>query len=187
MGRDKATLDLAGTTLLDRTLAGVPAEVEVVAVGPRVPVARDVAFCSEEPPGGGPVAAVDAGIALVHSPVVVLLATDLPLVGTLPSVLASRLEAASADVDAVITIDGRQRMQQLCSAYRTQALQDAITAGGAAAGAAMRDVVERLRVITADVSDLGADQLAVHDVDTPEDLALVEADVTEADHPQMRS
>jgi molybdopterin-guanine dinucleotide biosynthesis protein A len=181
MGRDKVMLDVAGMTMLDRTLAGVPSWVPVIAVGPEVPVARTVEFCREEPAGGGPVAAVDAGLVAVGSPVVVLLSADLPFVGVLPGALAARLGAVAADIDAVLMTDDSGRIQQLCSAYRADALRGAIAAGGVVAGASMRGVVERLRVITTDVSELGVDHHAVRDVDTPEDLAEARALLAELD------
>ena len=182
MGRDKASLEVAGMTLLQRTLVGIPRFVPIVVVGPTVPVARTVDFCREEPVGGGPVAGIDAGLALVHTPVVVVLAADLPFVGALPTRLAAALDVESEDVEAVIALDGEARLQQLCAAYRTTALRRAIAAGGAPSGASMRSVVERLTVITVDA---GAGD-AVRDVDTPADLAAVRATLEESRHDDDR-
>lgn len=170
MGRDKATLRLGGMTLLERTLAGVPDDVDVVVAGDQVPLSRAVTFVREEPAGGGPVAGVDAALAAVHAPAVVILATDLPLLGTLPVRLATELWGAGREVDAVIVVDRAGRLQQLCAAYRTDALRAAIAAGGVASGASMRSVVDRLELRTTMVSSAAAS-----DVDTPADLAAVQA------------
>lgn len=175
MGRDKATLDVAGASLLDRTLRGVPAEVAVVVAGPAVTVDRGgVRFVQEDPPGGGPVAGLDAALPLVTAPVVVVLATDLPLIGALPEALASGLvgEGPAVDADAVLAEDVSGRPQQLCAAYRTEALRRAIAEAGPAAGAAMRDVVARLQMSTVRVpaaSPVGAVD-PTWDIDTPEDV-----------------
>ena len=61
-GSDKLAADLDGRTLLDATLASVPAGLPVVVVGPARPVRRDVRFVREDPPGGGPAAALVAGL-----------------------------------------------------------------------------------------------------------------------------
>ena len=139
MGRDKATLDVAGTSLLDRTIADVPAGIPVVVAGPPAPVARrGVVFVQEDPPGGGPVAGIDAALAAVSAPVVVVLATDLPLVGALPSGLAealldARRDDADATRDALLAADASGRPQQLCAAYRADALRRAIADNGSGA------------------------------------------------------
>ncbi len=175
MGRDKATLDVGGVTLLERTLSQVPAEVPVVVAGPVVPVARSgVRFAQEDPPGGGPVAGLDAALAVVETAVVVVLATDLPLVGELPEGLARALLDEDPVVDAVIADDASGRLQPLCAAYRVDALRRAI--GSDARGASVHSVVDRLRVsglsilhVSDDLQRVGVEP--TWDVDTPEDLA----------------
>jgi molybdopterin-guanine dinucleotide biosynthesis protein A len=179
MGRDKATLEIDGSTLLDRTLSGVPDEVRVVVAGPRVPLRRgDVEFVVEDPPGGGPVAGVGAALARVVTPIVVVLATDLPLVGGLPTVLAAELAQADPFVGAVLAADAEGRTQQLCGAYRAEALREAIAAGGTASGASMRGVVARLGIRTLEAGAVAGATVAsgamvdpVRDIDTPQDLA----------------
>ena len=192
MGRDKATLDVAGVTLLDRTLAGLPAEVDVIVAGPPVAVARSgVRFVQEDPPGGGPVAGIDAALAAVSAPVVVVLATDLPLVGTLPASLVDALangDDGAPGPDAVLALDAAGRPQQLCAAYRTDALRRAIDENGSANGAAMRSVVARLHMSTPlsviAVREVRGETVEVDptwDIDTPEDLHALEHLFDEAD------
>jgi len=109
-GLDKASLELADRSLLDHALAAVAGADEVVVVGPRAPAPAGVRFTREEPPGGGPLAGVAAGVAALspgHHRVVVL-AVDMPHVtaGTV-----ARLLAASDGVDGAWLTDGGGRRQ----------------------------------------------------------------------------
>ena len=109
MGQDKATLDVAGATLLDRTLDGIPAAIDVIVAGPPVAVTRaGVRFVQEVPPGGGPVAGIDAALVSVTEPVVVVLGGINGSGKTTSSkkLLADRLALLSfvnADVIALLT------------------------------------------------------------------------------------
>lgn len=180
MGRDKATLDVAGSTLLDRTLSGVPAHIRVVVSGPSVATARHgVHFVQEDPPGSGPVAGLDAALAAVAAPVVLVLAADLPMVGVLPqqlvAELASRSDGRADAPEAVLAEDASGRPQQLCAAYRSDALRRAIADNGPATGAAIRSVIARLRTSTLGTVGTAAIGATVGvdptwDIDTPEDL-----------------
>jgi molybdopterin-guanine dinucleotide biosynthesis protein A len=183
MGTDKATLAVDGVTLLERTLSGVPADVDVVVAGPSAGVGelgrQRVTFAQEEPPGGGPVAGLDAALTHVETPVVVVLATDLPFVGVAPQALATLLveRAGTADaVDAVLLADASGRPQQLCAAYRADPLRSASAAGGSVAGASVHGVVARLTVLVASVRPASDGPAAdpTWDIDTPDDLARME-------------
>jgi molybdopterin-guanine dinucleotide biosynthesis protein A len=104
-GLDKAGLELADRSLLDRALAAVAGADEVVVVGPPAPAPAGVRFTREEPPGGGPLAGIAAGVATLtpgHRRVVVL-AVDMPHV-TADTV--ARLLTASQGVDGVDGVDG---------------------------------------------------------------------------------
>lgn len=129
-GTDKAAVTVGGRTLLDRVLAACPDAATTVVVGPRRPTARPVRWVREEPPGGGPVAALAAGLAAVDRPVVLLLAADLPF---LDRRLVGELTAVPPDADGVIATDGDGRDQPLTGGYRTAPLRralSALTAGG---------------------------------------------------------
>ena len=136
-GVDKAAVDVAGTTMLDRVLAAVrPLCGRLVVVGPARPTTvPGVDFVQEPAPGGGPVPAVAAGLAAADDadPVVVL-AADLPLLctGDLQRLLA-RL-AADPPVDAVAALDHRRLPNPLLAAYRRAALGPAPGPGTPAAG-----------------------------------------------------
>ena len=101
-GADKALVEIGGRTLLDTVLAATEGANRVIVAGPQRAVGREAIWVQEQPPGGGPVAAMAP-----HSPrrrrTVLVLATDLPRVAdAVPRLLTA---AAHADV-AVLTRNG---------------------------------------------------------------------------------
>ncbi|MEU4337703.1 NTP transferase domain-containing protein [Micromonospora lupini] len=80
-GVDKPALPVGGRSMRDRVLAAVGDAAPRVLVGPGDGVAEGVRVTREDPPGGGPVAATAAGLALLdpETTLVALLAADLPL------------------------------------------------------------------------------------------------------------
>ncbi|MCU1449601.1 MAG: molybdenum cofactor guanylyltransferase [Acidimicrobiales bacterium] len=124
-GVDKAMLEIAGATMLDRVIAAVaPHCDEVVVVGPRRPTAlADVRFTTEEAPGGGPVPGVAAGLAEVaDADTVLVVAVDLPLL-TVDDVSLLLEGLDDAAVDAVAALDHRGRPNPLLAAYRAAPLR----------------------------------------------------------------
>jgi len=117
-GIDKASIEIHGRTLLERSLAALATLVEIVVVGPEVPTSRPVTFTREDPAGGGPAAGLLAGLdAFPRLPdLVLVLAVDMPRV---TGATVQRLRAAVGD-DGAVLVDGRR--QHLCAAYRTGAL-----------------------------------------------------------------
>jgi molybdopterin-guanine dinucleotide biosynthesis protein A len=102
-------------------VAAADAERRIV-VGPPQPMPADVRRVRERPPGGGPVAALRAGLAEVSTDVVALLAGDLPFVtGTLVAELRARLSG-----DGVLVVDEGGRDQFLLGVWRTDALRAAV-------------------------------------------------------------
>ncbi|NJQ08101.1 NTP transferase domain-containing protein [Streptomyces lonarensis] len=133
-GADKAAVRVGGRTLLDRVLTACRAARTTVVVGPPRPTARPVRWAREEPPGGGPLAAVTAGLAaLGHHPgappapgtppVVAVLATDLPF---LTPELVSAAVGVPIGADAVVPVDGEGRDQTLAAGYRVAPLLAAL-------------------------------------------------------------
>jgi molybdopterin-guanine dinucleotide biosynthesis protein A len=141
-GTDKVALELAGVSVLDRLLRALPAESEVVVVGPVRSVAREVRFTVEDPPGGGPVAALAAGLALTRAERTYLLAGDLPFVT--PAVLAE-LADAIGDLDGSMALDVDRRDQPLLSCWATGRLRAAIPAEPA--GAPLLKTLTALEVV----------------------------------------
>jgi molybdopterin-guanine dinucleotide biosynthesis protein A len=109
-GADKGALEHDGRSLLEHALAAVSAADEVVVVGEQVPTSRPVTFTRESPAGGGPLAALCAGVkALASRPrLVVVLAVDMPHV---TARTVERLLAAVGDTDGAWLVDGTGRRQ----------------------------------------------------------------------------
>lgn len=167
-GQDKATLLLDGARLVDRAVAAARAAGAAccVVVGPDsldpgVPVVR------EDPPFGGPVAGLAAGLAAVSGPTAVLvLACDLAdpasAVGALVDAWSSR-----GDAVGVHLVDERGHPQWLTGIYRRDALDEALAALGDPAGQSARRLLSPLPLHGVEV---GASAAA--DIDTWEDLRI---------------
>jgi molybdopterin-guanine dinucleotide biosynthesis protein A len=161
-GEDKAALDVAGTTLLDRALRAVGGARTIVVVGDERPTAVPVVWTRERPAYGGPVAAAYAGRDALDEPdLVVVLAVDMPAVS---AVTVARLLAAAADRDGAVLVDGGRR--HLAMAVTAAALDGARPAQ--VAGAAMRELWAAL-----DLADVEARGAEADDVDSWADLAQV--------------
>ncbi|MDG4761229.1 NTP transferase domain-containing protein [Micromonospora sp. WMMD710] len=80
-GVDKPALPVGGRSMRDRVLAAVADAAPRVLVGPAEAVPPGVRVTREDPPGGGPVAAMAAGLARLDpdTTLVAVLAADLPL------------------------------------------------------------------------------------------------------------
>ncbi len=165
LGHDKLAATLGrGVTVLDALLAGVHDAlplVDVTAVGPRRTTTQPVTWVREDPPGGGPVAGLAAGlVGLDDGDVVVVLAGDQPFVGpALPLLLAAR-----GDADAAIGVDPSGSDQPLTGCYRVGPLRRAV--GADPAGRSVRSLLTALTVVRVALS-----VPASLDVDTAADLA----------------
>ena len=126
-GKAKPQLEVGGRTMLATVLDAVADAAERVVVGPIQPVPDDVLVVREEPPGGGPVAALRAGLAEVSTDVVALLAGDLPF---LTAAVITQLRA-ELDGDGILVVDEGGRDQWLLGVWRSAALRAAV---GAASG-----------------------------------------------------
>ena len=113
-GSDKTRADLAGTPVLDHVLAGLPGHWPVVCVGSPRPVPRDVSWCQEDPPGGGPLAALAASLPLVRSTALVLLGGDMPYAArAAPSLVAALDGFAGKTIVLRRPADGRGYLRSL--------------------------------------------------------------------------
>lgn len=141
-GVDKPALVVGATSMLDRVLAAVDSATSTTVVGPVRATSRPVTWVCEDPPGGGPVAALAAALPSVRSDVVAVLAADLPF---LDRAAVSRLRAAVADADGALLLDGDGRDQLLVGVWRTAALRRALPAEPA--GARLGTVLGQLSVV----------------------------------------
>ena len=165
-GADKALVEIDGRTLLDTVLAATEGADRVIVAGPRRTVAPEVIWVQEQPPGGGPVAAVAAALAETAADWVLVLATDLPRVADAVPLLLTA--AAHADV-AVLERGGRRN--HLAAVWRTSALRDALDRLPTVADAAMRALFEEVEV--EEVADTGGWGI---DVDTWSDVEALRGD-----------
>lgn len=172
-GIDKPGLRLGGESLRARAVAAVRDASTVVLVGPPSPEDADlpvpVVRVREDPPLGGPLAALAAGLPEVGADLVVVLAADLADASELPDALLAAL-AAAPDAEAAVAVDREGRRQWLAAAYRTgevrRALDSLLVLEGVH-GHRFGDLVDLLRVVDVPRDD-------VDDIDTPDDLARAE-------------
>jgi molybdopterin-guanine dinucleotide biosynthesis protein A len=123
-GADKAGIRFQGGSLLDRALVAVGAARQIVVVGPRRDTLVRVTWTREQPPGGGPAAALLAGLDALTgpAPLVAVVAVDMPWV--VPATVDRLARAAGEDPagDGAVLVDDGGRRQPLCATYRTRAL-----------------------------------------------------------------
>ncbi|KAE8763337.1 NTP transferase domain-containing protein [Georgenia thermotolerans] len=172
-GVSKPDVELAGRRLLDHTLAATAGAGRVVVVAPEsVAVPHGVVRTLEDPPHGGPVAGLAAGLAALDghpaggtgtAPLLLVLSCDVPFVaGAVPRLLA----AAGEGADGACLRDASGYLQWLVAVYRTDALRgrlDALASGRR--GSSVRALVAPLRL--AAVAARGKEAA---DVDTWADL-----------------
>lgn len=166
-GVDKARLQVGGHPLLEHVLAATGAARRVVVVG-AVQVPDGVLRTLEDPPGGGPVAGIVAGLGALsgggdpgpaRSPSwVVVTAVDQPGAAVVVPTLLAEAAEVTAEVEAVCHLDESGHPQWLLAAYRRPALEHALAPHGTGHGVAVRRVVGALRFAhlppTADAADL---------------------------------
>jgi molybdenum cofactor guanylyltransferase len=173
-GTDKLAADLGTQTLLDRTLAGLPEAYAVIVVGPERPVARAVTFSREEPPGGGPAAALVAGLraALDTGPAaIVVLPGDAPAAGRGAPILL----AALADHHAAVAVDAVGQVQPLQLALRPGSAQQLLALAGPGEGAG-QSARRLIAALDPPPHRVPLDPAALFDIDTPEALEAWRSD-----------
>jgi molybdopterin-guanine dinucleotide biosynthesis protein A len=163
-GADKALVEVGGKTLLQHALEAMAAADRIVVAGPRREAAMPVTWVQEKPAGGGPVAALAAGLELVLSDYVCLLGVDHPLVTDAD--IAHLL--ASVGADGAIAVDAQGRLQPLVAAYRTDALVGALAGLSRVHGARVNESIAGLELVLVELGD------AATDCDTWDDVTRVE-------------
>ncbi|MER6756505.1 NTP transferase domain-containing protein [Micromonospora echinofusca] len=125
-GVDKPARTVGGLPMRERVLAAVADAAPRILVGPSGPVPAGVRLTREDPPGGGPVAAAAAGLALLDpgTPVVALLAADLPLLTR--AAVGELLDHLDAGHDGACYVDADGRRQTLCGVWRVAPLRAAL-------------------------------------------------------------
>ncbi|MER7790354.1 NTP transferase domain-containing protein [Streptomyces sp. NPDC097640] len=176
-GADKPALRVGARPLLDRVLGACRGAGRTVVVGPRRPTARPVDWTREEPPGGGPVAAVDAGVRRTTAPVVLVLSADLPF---LTDDTVGALVQGLGQAEGVLLTDSGGREQPLVAAYRAEPLRREIALLAAEHGGLAG---LPLRLLTAELTLARLHHpTASFDCDTWEDITTARARIREHGH-----
>ncbi|WP_239015244.1 NTP transferase domain-containing protein [Streptomyces sp. CdTB01] len=178
-GADKPGVRVGGRALLDRVLAAcADARTTVVVADPR-PTPRPVLWAREDPPGGGPLAALAAGLRHTTAGQVVVLSADLPFLAA-PTVrrLLTDLRAGTADGALLADADGRD--QPLVAAYRSPALHRELSRlteeHSGLTGLPLRRLTAGLDLTRV------PDPVASFDCDTWDDIATARARIREHGH-----
>ncbi|MFE6972204.1 NTP transferase domain-containing protein [Streptomyces sp. NPDC057682] len=176
-GADKPGVRVGGRPLLDRVLGACAGAGTTVVVGTRRPTGRAVIWTREEPRGGGPLAALGAGVRHTAAERVLVLSADLPFLG--PDTVRALVEAAGeGDAEGAVCTDADGRDQPLVAVYRAEPLRRELalvaTEHGGLAGLPLRLLTRELRLVR-----VAADPLASFDCDTWEDIASARARIRE--------
>nr|WP_246112173.1 NTP transferase domain-containing protein [Streptomyces hawaiiensis] len=178
-GTDKPGVRVGGRALLDRVLAACGGALRTVVVAAPRPTARPVTWAREDPPGGGPLAALDAGLRHTTAEHVVVLSADLPFLQE-PTVGRLLHALRTSGCDGVLLTDPDGRDQPLVAAYRTPRLREelALLAGrhGALTGLPLRRLTAELNLTRI------SDPVASFDCDTWDDIATARARIREHGH-----
>ncbi|NUV74086.1 NTP transferase domain-containing protein [Streptomyces fungicidicus] len=185
-GVDKPGLRVGGRALIDRVLAACgQARMTVVVAAPRE-VAREVVWAREEPAGGGPLAALAAGVAAAGgaegAPAVVVASADLPFLDE-AAVRGLLARLAEGGADAVLARDAEGRDQPLVGAYLraplVRALAEIRAEEGELTGLPLRRLTSRLTLDH--LAEEGGAPVSF-DCDTWGDLAAARARIREHGH-----
>lgn len=189
-GAAKPLLTVGESSLLDLALdaASIAGSLEPIVVGPPVTARTNVRIVREDPPFGGPVAAIAAALPHVSTDWILVLAADLPRAPRIARILMDELTGVTrtggarmgdaragdaradnldANRDGLCLQSDDGRTQWLSAIYRTDALRAAVARLGSADGASMRDLVGALTLQAVTVA-----ATLTHDVDTWEDLVV---------------
>ncbi|TKA11534.1 NTP transferase domain-containing protein [Actinacidiphila oryziradicis] len=179
-GADKPGLPVAGRAMVERVLDACAGAAVTVVVGPRRAIGRPVVWAREQPPGGGPLAALAAGLRKVTADTVLVFAADLPFL-TRTTALALRAVLREPHDGAVLT-DADGRDQPLTAVYRTAALRRGLaliaTEHGTVAGLPLRLLTAELALYRLP-DPTGS---ASFDCDTWDDLSAARARIREHGH-----
>lgn len=177
MGTDKRAVPIDGTPMLLRTIERLVGSPVLVVIDPRhppdPPLPAHVRILADTRPGEGPFAALEAGLAAVADPIVVVIAADMPWIE--PAVLrllATRLEAqADADVACLADEDGARPLPLAVRRAPTLARLTPLLDAGERR---LRALLPGALVLPPDAwLPLDPDRGTLRDVDTPADLVAV--------------
>lgn len=174
-GADKPAVTVGGRTLLDRVLAACEGAARTTVVGPRRATHRPVVWAREEPPGGGPLAGLHAGLAHVERGTVLVLSADLPFLDL--RTVRELLDIRAGDEGTLVS-DGRD--QPLLAAYAAEPLRRELallrTEYGHLSGLPLKLLLPGLRLRRVTTPSAAS---AAADCDTWDDIATARARIRE--------
>ena len=172
-GASKPELEVGGLAMAARVLAAVGDADRRIVVGAAVSDTEVDLVTREEPRGGGPVAAIAAGLVGVRASAVAVLAADLPFLDAMTVLDLRAALALKPAAAAALLVDTDGRDQRLCAVWRTEALRVALAAVGGPAGVPVSALVATAGTMvrrTGRPATRGGPP-PWFDCDTPEDLA----------------
>jgi molybdopterin-guanine dinucleotide biosynthesis protein A len=164
-GSDKTSTLLGDKTLVAHIIDALQNRFPITIVGPEFEHSLpSLQFTREEPIGGGPVSALEAGLKLVSTEYVGVIAGDMPFGGrVITALLEDVLES-----DGLVPIDDMGFRQTLCAIYRVAPLRAALNARATLKGMSMKSLISLIDIEEIALSkDLASSLL---DIDTLEDL-----------------
>ncbi|KGJ77504.1 hypothetical protein GY21_07705 [Cryobacterium roopkundense] len=172
-GAVKPAVEVAGRTLLSRVLDARDLVRRVVIVGPEearpAAGAADTLWALEDPPFGGPVAGIAAGLTALENDRpdwLLVLACDLPWAADAARSLLATLADLPHAVQGIYLEDANGQAQWLAGAYRTEALIEAMNSlESRVQGASMRQLLGGLTL-----RGIRDEAGAARDVDTWQDV-----------------
>ncbi len=182
MGRDKATLEVGGRTLVQRAVDALVAAgaIEVVLVGaphgvlPEVTSTVAVLEARDSTAHDGPLQGIVAGLEQVRGAVAVVVGCDMPFLR--PALLALLARRAAEAGRPVLPLHGRQP-EGLCSAWPRSSL-DALRARLEAGERAVASTAERLGAVLLEPAEYAAadpEGVSFTNVNTPEEFAAIQS------------
>lgn len=176
MGTDKAQVRVEGIRLIDAMLSSLSSLSSLpttpIVVSPfDLGLSPEIPTVSENPPFGGPVAGIAAGLAHAQThcseaELVAIVAVDAPRSAEALPVLLMALEAELTTA-AAVAVDNEGFMQPLCAVWRKQALLGAIEKVGT------HDVPAKALYTAAGSVLKCKTKGAERDYDTPEELSQI--------------
>ncbi|MEV6650186.1 NTP transferase domain-containing protein [Streptomyces sp. NPDC051219] len=176
-GADKPGLSVGGRALLDRVLSACSDAGVTVVVGGRRPTVRPVVWTREEPAGGGPLAALDAGVRRTSAESLLVLSADLPFLGaqTVRELFAA---LGRSGREAALLADPGGREQPLVAAYRAEPLRRELALLASEHGG-LTGLPLRLLTTELDLTRVASGPLDSFDCDTWDDIATARARIRE--------
>ncbi|SEG65973.1 Molybdopterin-guanine dinucleotide biosynthesis protein A [Thermomonospora echinospora] len=160
-GADKPAARIAGRPLVGWAAAAAAGAGRLVVVGPPRPDPPGAIAVREDPPGGGPVPALRAGLAEVRAPWLVLLAADLPFLRA--EQVGELREAAARHGAGAVLVDGDGHPQWLIGCWHAPTLR---AAARTYRGTSLRGLLAPLEPLA--VSLPAGERPPWYDCDTPE-------------------